>query len=188
VAPSNTEGSLSREEEGRGRRTGRGFVLAIAAAALLVVQARYVATRFELAANGWAFARMPDREARSRAAIGAEISDLLSRIEIETPAGEPVLLVTRDAGTQPPYAPYVLYHRALYHLYPRRVWWAVVEPPPRAPAWWIPTSGRSDELVELAQRLGASVIVNVGASGGSPPGGGRGSCPDVEIRVLEPTR
>jgi hypothetical protein len=111
--------------------------------------------------------------------------DLLRRVGSEVPDGTPILLVTRDAATQPPYSPYVLYHRALYHLYPRRVWWAVVEPPRRVPAWWLSTSGRPDEVVELAERLGAGAAVTIGLPDGSRSAVDSGSTADVEIRVLE---
>lgn len=166
-------------------RQSRAFVLAVGAVALIAVQASYLPTRLDLVTEGMLFSRIPDREDRLRAAVGAEMYDLLRRVGSEVPDGTPILLVTRDAATQPPYSPYVLYHRALYHLYPRRVWWAVVEPPRRAPAWWLSTSGRPDEVVELAERLGAGAAVTIGLPDGSRSAVDSGSTADVEIRVLE---
>ena len=166
-------------------RRSRVFVLGVGAVALIAVQALYLPTRLDLVTEGLRFSRIPDPEGRLRAALGAEMYDLLRRVGSEVPAGTPVLLVTRDAGTHPPYAPYVLYHRALYHLYPRRVWWAVVEPPRRVPAWWLSTSGRPDEVVELAERLGAGAAVTIGLPDRSQSAVDSGSSANVEIRVLE---
>ena len=165
-------------------RRSRALVLAVAAIALLAAQARYLPTRLAVVNDGWRVARMPDRDARLHAAIAPGIFGVLSRVQAEVPAGESILLVTQDAGTEPPYAPYVLYHRALYHLYPRRVWWAVVDPPKRVPAWWMTTSGSPDDVADLAEQLGAGALVTVGTPGRSPSGDGTGSAAQVEIRAL----
>ncbi|MDX1523628.1 MAG: hypothetical protein R3264_18515, partial [Anaerolineae bacterium] len=98
---------------------------------------------------------------RYRLAYGAADYDFLVWVEQQTPPTSTILLVT--AGDRTYGDPtYVLYHRALYHLAPRTVWWAAPVEPTRYPVWWLTTDLSADSILTLAQARRADVIIAEG--------------------------
>jgi hypothetical protein len=52
-----------------------------------------------------------------------------------------------------------LFHRALYHLYPRTVWWAAPVPATEYPTWWIPTDLSAADLRAQLVRRHATLLL-----------------------------
>jgi hypothetical protein len=96
--------------------------------------------------------------------------DLLRAADAALPNGATVLLVTpgRDTDT----LEYISYHRALYFLAPRSVWWAAPTLPDGTwkSRWWISTPLTSEALRALAADKGASYVLVFGVSEPLLPG------------------
>lgn len=100
-----------------------------------------------------------DPDEQYRLQLGAVPYDLLRAADAALPRDATVLLVTpgRDIGT----LEYIIYHRALYFLAPRALWWAAPTPPDGTwkSHWWLPTPLTPQALRELAAAKGASYLL-----------------------------
>lgn len=133
-------------------------------AALLLIlagQLNYLPDRIAFWRQLWIFTHLPDQTAAARFAYGAADYDLLTWIERQTSPETTILLVSASPRTYGDPA-YVLYHRALYRLYPRQVWWAAPVPATRYPAWWTPTDLSAADLLALARRYQATTVLASG--------------------------
>jgi hypothetical protein len=96
----------------------------------------------------------PDEQYRLQ--LGAVPYDLLRATDAALPRDATVLLVTpgRDIGT----LEYITYHRALYFLAPRPVWWAAPTPPDGTwkSRWWLPAPLTPEALRAVATDKGAA--------------------------------
>ncbi|MDQ5824453.1 MAG: hypothetical protein M3441_09645 [Chloroflexota bacterium] len=99
----------------------------------------------------------PDEQYRLH--LGGVPYDLLRAADAALPRHATVLLVTpgRDTDT----LEYITYHRALYFLAPRSVWWAAPTPPDGTwrSRWWLTTPLTPDALRALAEAKGASYLL-----------------------------
>ena len=73
----------------------------------------------------------PDTAAQLRQQLGDDLYAALTGADAALPRDAAVLLVT--PGLDPRHVEYVAFHRALYHLAPRPVWW--VNPAPDDGTW-----------------------------------------------------
>jgi len=140
--------------------------------ALLVIiigQLNYLPARFDFLRQLLAFAQAKDSQEVPRLAYGAVNYDLLTWVEQETSPETTLLLLTASSRTYGDPS-YVLYHRAIYHLYPRQVWWTAPVPPTRYPAWWTFTDLTEDDILILAQKYQATTILADGFA--RPPASG----------------
>ncbi|GIK40994.1 MAG: hypothetical protein BroJett011_48270 [Chloroflexota bacterium] len=122
-----------------------------------------------------------DRQDANRLAYGAASYDLLAWVEQNTTPNTTLLLLTASPQTYGAPA-YVLYHRALYHLYPRTVWWAAPVPPTRYPAWWTFTDLTETHILTLAQRYHASAVLADGFP--YPPVSGQALAFDGDTQLI----
>lgn len=132
--------------------------------ALLLVlagQLNYLPDRLAFWGQVWNFARLADQTAAARLAYGAADYDLLEWVKRQTTPDSTLLLLTASPQTYGDPS-YVLYHRAIYHLYPRSVWWAAPVPLNRYPAWWSFTDLSEADILALAGRHQATAILAVG--------------------------
>ncbi|MBE7475081.1 MAG: hypothetical protein HS114_38630, partial [Anaerolineales bacterium] len=131
-------------------------------ALLLVIigQLNYLPARLDYLRQLAIFARAEPVEA-ARLAYQPANYDLLIWVEQHTDPDATLLLLTASPRTYGDPA-YVLYHRALYHLYPRPVWWAAPVPANRYPAWWLPTDLTQADILTLAEKHGAVAILAEG--------------------------
>lgn len=106
---------------------------------------------------------------RARLTYGAASYDLLVWVEQNTLPDTTLLLLTASPQTYGDPA-YVLYHRALYHLYPRTVWWAAPVSPRRYPAWWIYTDLTQANILTLIQKYHTSAVLADGFAQPPVPG------------------
>jgi hypothetical protein len=101
----------------------------------------------------------PDFDAQSRLQQGEALYDTLRAADVILPPDAAVLLVT--AGTEARHQEYVAFHRALYTLTPRLVWWAN----PAVPSgtwesrWWMETPLSAERLNALADAHNADFIL-----------------------------
>lgn len=94
---------------------------------------------------------------------------LLTWVEQHTLPDTTLLLLTASPRTYGDPS-YVLYHRAMYHLYPRSVWWAAPALQDRYPAWWLPTDLSASQILTLAHQHQTSAILADGFSQPPLPG------------------
>jgi hypothetical protein len=80
---------------------------------------------------------------------------------------------------------YVLYHRALYHLYPRSLWWAAPVSPTRYPAWWNFTDLSEKDILNIAQKHQATAILADGFARPPVPGPAITFDADTHLTFLE---
>jgi len=148
----------------------RPFGLLAAGLVILAGQAFYLPERISSLRETWRFAAARGGTERLRIAYAPADYDLLRWVKERTPAEAVILLATPDAeprGT----ADDVLYHRALYLLYPRRVWWVAPARRKTYPEWWITAEPARETLRHLAQERGARVVLTCGFA--EPPVPGR---------------
>jgi len=136
------------------------WLFRLAVLLVLAGQLNYAPDRLNFLRQVWAFARADD-QADARLAYGAADYDLLEWVKHETLPQATILLLTSSPQTYGDPS-YVLYHRALYHLYPRSIWWAAPVPHDRYPAWWIDTDLSETDIRAKANEYGARVILAVG--------------------------
>ena len=117
--------------------------------------------------NRWAYieARLPlarlwgEPDAQNRIQSAPAPYDLLREADAALPPNAPVLLVTpgRDIGRQE----YITYHRALYFLAPRPVWWMAPTPSDGSwkSRWWISAPITPDSIRAIAAEKGAHYIL-----------------------------
>ena len=127
--------------------------------------------RVTLVANTLPVVRLlfqPDEQYRLH--LGEVPYDLLRAADAALPRDATVLLVTpgRDTGT----LEYITYHRALYFLAPRPVWWATPAPPDGTwkSRWWLSTPLTAEALRAVAAGKGASYMLVFGVPESLPPG------------------
>jgi hypothetical protein len=88
--------------------------------------------------SAWPILRLwPDGAAQRRAQLGAELHETLIAADAAIPKSSSVLLVT--AGVSPRQREYEVFHRTLYHLAPRPMWWMNPALPDTTweARWWI---------------------------------------------------
>jgi hypothetical protein len=111
-----------------------------------------------------------DPDEQYRLQLGDVPYDLLRATGAALPRDATLLLVTpgRDTDT----LEYITYHRALYFLAPRPVWWAAPTPPDGTweSRWWISTPLTSEALRALAADKGTSYVLVFGVSEPLLPG------------------
>jgi hypothetical protein len=100
-----------------------------------------------------------DPEAQYRRQLAPLPYDFLRQVDALVPRAAPVLLVT--AGTAVKSEEYTLYHRALYFLAPRPVWWLAPVPPDGTwqARWWINAPLTADGVQALAAAKGATYVL-----------------------------
>ena len=111
-----------------------------------------------------------DPDEQYRLQLGDVPYDLLRAADAALPRDATLLLVTPGLDTDT--LEYITYHRALYFLAPRPVWWAAPTPPDGTweSRWWISTPLTSEALRALAADKGASYVLVFGASEPLLPG------------------
>lgn len=138
-----------------------------------------------------------DGHAQHRLQLGDVPYDLLQAADATLPADRPLLLVT--SGRDVRRFEYITYHRALYFLAPRPVWWLSPAPSDGSweSRWWISSPLSAEAIRAVAAEKGAPCLLAVGVSlpatvgqqvaplpGGSiwQLDGGRDGCAGVESR------
>ncbi|HEX9926742.1 MAG TPA: hypothetical protein VGD99_29110 [Anaerolineae bacterium] len=137
------------------------WLFRLAVLLVLAGQLNYAPDRLSFLRQVWAFAGAEDQTAAARLAYGADDYDLLEWVRRETPSQATILLLTSSPQTYGDPS-YVLYHRALYHLYPRTIWWAAPVSLDRYPAWWVYTDLSETDISAKAEAYDATVILAVG--------------------------
>ncbi len=135
----------------------------IALSVILIGQLYFLPTRIDQWTRAVQWARLSDPADKARRAYGVADYDLLVWVEGQTPREATLLLLTPGAQANGNPA-YVMYHRALYHLYPRTIWWAAPEPPTTYPVWWIPTDVNPAAILAVAEQHQATIILADGFS------------------------
>lgn len=166
-------------------RSGSRLLPVVAGLAIVAGQALHLPERRAVLRQSWRFAMARSRPERLRLAYAPADYDLLLWVGRETPRDSVILLVTPDEeprGTPDD----VLYHRALYLLYPRRVWWVTPARHGTRPEWWIAAEPEPETLRRLAKARGARVVLARGFS--TPPVPGRALSFDgtTHLVFLEP--
>ncbi|MGH2543349.1 MAG: hypothetical protein ACRDIB_11145, partial [Ardenticatenaceae bacterium] len=105
----------------------------------------------------------PDEQYRQQ--LGEVPYDLLRTADRALPADATVLLATDGQDVR--HREYTTYHRALYFLAPRSVWWVSPAPPDGTweARWWISAPLTGESLCSIAEEKGASHLL---LPGGSP--------------------
>ncbi|NJN95701.1 MAG: hypothetical protein HC875_17110 [Anaerolineales bacterium] len=124
---------------------------------VIISQLNYLPARLDYLRQLVVFAHAEPTEA-ARLAYYPASYDLLVWVEQHTAPDTSLLLLTASPRTYGD-PTYVLYHRALYHLYPRPVWWAAPVSANRYPAWWLPTDLTEANILTLAEAHGAKAIL-----------------------------
>ncbi|HYY89120.1 MAG TPA: hypothetical protein VFA49_10020 [Chloroflexota bacterium] len=129
-------------------------------------------------ANGWPLLRLWSQPIeQARLAAGPELVDVFFAADLRLPADARVALLT--TGQDVDGREYVTYHRALYYLSPRSVWWLVEAPPvesERRPRWYTEVPRDDDAaVVARARRLGAQWLLGFGVEREPAPGTGSGA-------------
>lgn len=124
---------------------------------IIIGQINYLPARLDYLHQLAVFARAEPEEA-ARLAYQPASYNLLVWIEQHTAPDTTLLLLTASPRTYGDPA-YVLYHRALYHLYPRPVWWAAPVPANHYPVWWLSTDLTETNILTLAEEHGATVVL-----------------------------
>ena len=107
----------------------------------------------------WPLLRLwPDPTEQARQAIGANLVDALRETDRRLPIDAPVALLT--SGQDVSGVEYVAFHRALYELAPRPVWWLAPGDTQRRPRWFQTVAPDDDAaLVAAAHRVGADWLL-----------------------------
>lgn len=141
------------------RRAGLPLLLLLTSFAVLQSIPREV--RFFQAA--WPiFSFWPNGDAQRRVQLGDALEDALTAAQEQIPPSAAVLLVT--SGTDPRHTEYTAFHRALYELAPRPVWW--MNPAPSdgtwEAGWWItaPIDAAAVRRIALDQRIDSILFLN----------------------------
>lgn len=134
---------------------GLGFALALA------VAARYVPDRVQdFVAPALPVVRLwADIDAQYRLHLGDVPYDLLRSADAILPPHATVLLVT--SGDDVRHLEYTTFHRALYFLTPRPVWWMSPAPPDGTweSRWWISAPLSADSIADVARRKSAAYVL-----------------------------
>lgn len=152
------------------------FFLLLAVGLMLWREANYLP-------GEWPVLRLwPDAAAQQEQVLGQPLDDTLRVAQAALPPEAPVLLVT--PGTDVRHGEYVAYHRALYHLAPRPVWW--VNPAPSdgtwEARWWTPTPLSVSALDAFARGKGIRYLLFYQAD--VPPGLGPATALTDQARLV----
>jgi hypothetical protein len=141
------------------------WVLLAALAVMLLSAAVDVPNRWDSLARIWPVVQQwgePDVQQRMQAEDWPHAYDLLRQADAVIPKDAAVLVVTSGEDTRG--AEYITFHRALYLLAPRQVWWTA----PTAPGddwksrWWIPSDITPEAVRKLAAERGAKYVLTYG--------------------------
>ena len=137
-----------------------GLVLAVS----LASAAAGVPDRFDSSIDALSRLRTGDTWTRgARAVLGKELHDALVDADTLLPRNAAVLLVTPGRDTRR--SEYIAFHRALYVLAPRAVWWAAPAARDRTweSRWWSEIGSSPDAALNRARETGASHILSLGS-------------------------
>lgn len=103
--------------------------------------------------------QLSDRAAQARYVVGSDRFDMFAAADAMLSSRAAVLLVT--AGSDPRHREYVTFHRALYQLAPRPVWWVNPATPDGTweSRWWIPSPLTADTLQKIARDKNISFLL-----------------------------
>jgi hypothetical protein len=158
-------------------RTGSRIARVIAWAALalaLVAGATQLGWQRERLVEAWPIIAQfanPEAQHRLMGSVSHYPHDLLAQADASLPITATVLLVT--PGTRTTDYEYTTYHRALYLLAPRPVWWIAPSPPDGTwkARWWISAPAAAESVRAVAREKGAAYVLAAGLD--LPPNGGR---------------
>ncbi len=136
---------------------------------IIIGQFYYLPERLSFLRQLFAFAHTTDPLEVARTAYSPADYDLLAWVKCETSSDTILLLVTTSPQTYRDPS-YVVYHRAIYHLYPRSVWWAAPVPPTHYPTWWTFTDLSETDILDIAQKHQATAILADGFTQPPLPG------------------
>ena len=122
----------------------------------------HIGSQVGLLATNWPILRLwfqPD--AQYRLALGEVPYDLLQQVNQQLPAEAGLLLVTDGRDVR--HWEYTTFHRALYFLAPRPVWWLSPAAPDQSweSRWWISRPVTAANITALAQAKGLSCVLLV---------------------------
>jgi hypothetical protein len=114
--------------------------------------------------------RWSDPDAQNRLQSPDAPYDLLRAVDAALPPDATILLVT--AGRDVRHAEYVTYHRALYWLTPRAVWWLAPAPPDGTweSRWWLSAPLTPESIRAAADDRHAAYVLVYGVSAPLPLG------------------
>jgi hypothetical protein len=145
------------------RPPGLALPLGLALALILLGQLAFMPDRLQTLRELTPYLAQPwDSDAKMRLALsqgGADLYDFLMFCDRVLPRDATLLLVTGGSTSEEHGRAYFVYNRSLYHLYPRRVWWAASLPRQGNPTWWIPSNLTPESLRQIADQVGAEYIV-----------------------------
>jgi hypothetical protein len=129
------------------------FLVAMGVVRTVLPQLSYVARELPVL-HLW-----PDGLAQQRELLGPDLFEMLVASDAVLPPRATVLLIT--PGDDPRHAEYFAFHRALYHLAPRAVWWA--SPAMRdgtwESRWWTPVDMTAETISSLAAERRAAYVL-----------------------------
>lgn len=111
-----------------------------------------------------------DPDAQARATLGDVPYDLLQAAHAALPPDAAVLLVTNGHAVRQ--AEYITFHRALYYLAPRAVWWLSPAPSDGTweARWWISAPLTAQSVTDVAAAHRATHVLAVGIDDSLLPG------------------
>jgi hypothetical protein len=103
-------------------------------------------------------------------ALDEDLSKLLGAAAAALPEQATILLVT--PGRDVRHGEYLLFHRALYQLTPRAVWWVAPAPADGTweSRWWLSAPSNTGSLMATAREKHATHILIAGSAPAFPPG------------------
>ena len=149
------------------RQIARNIVLWTVLVVALATAVSYMPGRWaELQAILPVVGRWPDLDGQYRAQLKGVPYDLLRTADALVPRDASVLLVT--SGRDVTRSEYITYHRALYFLTPRQVWWLSPAPPDGTwkSRWWVSKPLTAEAIKSEAASRGVTYVV---LSGVTPP-------------------
>lgn len=144
------------------RRVGPAALLVFL---LLAAGAQTIAAEWNYAAKQLAVLQLfPDGAAQARLLFGDEPYNATTRADAVLPRNATILLVT--PGLDPRHAEYELFHRLLYRLAPRPVWWTNPAPSDGTweARWWISSPLDAAALQAIARSKHADAILFYGTA------------------------
>ena len=161
---------------------GWGFLLILGL--IIAGQVNYLPGRLAFFEELLRYAQADAPTSKARLAYSPANYDLLDWVRSQTPPEATLLLVTTSPAAYGD-PTYVLYHRAIYHLGPRSVWWAAPVPPTRYPVWWSETDLSPQNIQTLATQRQATVVLTAGFRRPPIPGPFISFDPDTHLIFLE---
>ncbi|HUP27361.1 MAG TPA: hypothetical protein VM409_02925, partial [Chloroflexia bacterium] len=114
--------------------------------------------------------RWPNIDEQYRLVSDPAPYDLLKQADMLLPGNATVLLVT--SGQDVGHREYITYHRALYFLAPRPIWWLSPAPSDGSwkSRWWIAAALDPTTIPKVAQEKEATYLLAYGVKEGLPSG------------------